>query len=88
MGTKAVEVADAIEVERESYYRLERETHRLSLSQIEKAADAIGVTPDQFWFRPPVPGTNAGINLNDLIAGVPPDMQEMVIKAVRGMVGR
>lgn len=88
MGAKAPDVADAIGVERESYYRLERETFRLSLTQIESAATFIGVRPDQFWFHPPTPGATAGVDLNGLIADQTPETQAMIIKAVRGMVGK
>lgn len=88
MGAKAVTLADALEIERESYYRLERETYRLSLPQIEELAERIGVRPDQFWFHPPTPGADRGLDLNDLIAGISAEQQAMVIKAVRGMVGK
>lgn len=88
MGAKAVHLADAAGVERESYYRLEREPFRLSLPQIESLADELGIRPDQFWFKPPAKDADVGLNLNDLIEDAPANVQAMVIKAVRGMVGK
>ena len=88
MGAKPTDLADALKIERESYYRLEREPFRLSLPQIETLADELGIRPDQFWFKPPTKDADVGVNLNDLIEDAPANVQAMVIKAVRGMVGK
>ncbi len=85
MGAKAVELAIALDVERESYYRLEREPWRLSLPQIEILADSLGIKPPQFWFPPPAPGETR-LSVDDLIDELPDQDRQMVVRAVRGMV--
>ena len=88
MGTKAIEIADALEIERESYYRLERETWRINVDQVPVIAKTIGIRSDQLWFHPPTPGAKHDISLDDLIEGAPANIKEMAIRAVRGMVGK
>lgn len=88
MGTKVIELAEALEIERESYYRLEREPWRINLSEMAVLAKAIGIKPSQFHFPPPVEGTNQRISLDDLLEDVPEEVRAMAINAVRGMVGK
>ena len=52
MGTKAVDLAIALDIERESYYRLERNWWTLQVGQQEIIAKTIGIKPEQLWFPP------------------------------------
>ena len=88
MGTKAIEIAEAFKIERESYYRLERETWRINVEQVAIIAKTIGIRPSQLWFLPPTADAKHNISLDDLIEGAPANVQEMAIRAVRGIVGR
>jgi hypothetical protein len=88
MGTKAVELAIALDVERESYYRLEREWWTINAGEMEIIADTIGIKPSQLWFPPPVPGSEV-VSLDDLIEEMDdPVKQQAAISAVRGIAGR
>lgn len=87
MGTKAVEIAIALDIERESYYRLEREWWTINAGEMDTIAATIGVKPSQFWFPPPSPG-HERISLDELIEDAPEDIQRMAVAAVRGMVGK
>lgn len=88
MGTKATELAIALKIERESYYRLERTPYKFNVEELGKIADVMGVKPTQFWFHPPVPGAAARISLDDLLDDAPEAVQQMAIAAVRGMVNK
>lgn len=88
MGTKVLELAEALDIERESYYRLEREPWRINLGEVEILAKVIGVKSSQFRFPPPTAGANQRISLDDLLEDVPEAVRAMAINAVRGMVGK
>lgn len=88
MGTKVMELAEALDIERESYYRLEREPWRINLGEVEIIAKTIGVKSSQFRFPPPSEGKDQRISLDDLLEDVPDDIRAMAINAVRGMVGK
>jgi hypothetical protein len=87
MGTKAVEIAIALDIERESYYRLEREWWTISTGEQDIIAKTIGIKPSQLWFPPPAPGQER-ISLDDMLEGMPEQMQQAAILAVRGIAGR
>lgn len=87
MGTKAVDLAEAIDVERESYYRLEKNWWTINAGELDIIAETIGVKPSQFWFPPPSNGQER-VSLDDLLEDAPEDIQRMAIAAVRGMVGK
>lgn len=88
MGTKVTDLAEALDIERESYYRLEREPWRINLGEVEILAATLGVKASQLRFLPPVSGAKQRISLDDLLEDVPENIQEMAINAVRGMVGK
>lgn len=88
MGVKAVALAEALKIERESYYRLERETFRISLEEVTTLAGVIGIRPDQLWWHPPTPEAAADVNLNDLLEGASKADKLAAIRAVRGIVGK
>lgn len=85
MGEKAPKMADVLGIERESYYRLERQPYKFNNEEMIKLAAAIGIDPYQFWFPP---GAAKETDLNRLISDAPAETQAMIIKAVRGMIGK
>lgn len=87
MGTKAVELAIALDIERESYYRLEREWWTINIGEMDTICRTIGIKPSQLWFPPPAPGQER-ISLDDLLEDMPENMQQAAILAVRGMAGK
>jgi hypothetical protein len=88
MGTKAVEIAIALDIERESYYRLEREWWTINAGEMATIADTIGIKPNQLWFPPPAPGQQV-VSLDDMIEEMDdPVKQQAAISAVRGIAGR
>jgi hypothetical protein len=87
MGTKAVEIAIALDIERESYYRLEKNWWTINAGEMDIIASTIGIKPNQLWFPPPAPGQEV-VSLDDLIEEMPEQLQQAAIMAVRGMAGR
>lgn len=88
MGARAVVLAEAIDVERESYYRLEKQWWTLSAGEMDILAEAIGIKPSQLWFPPPAPGSEV-VSLDDMIEEMDdPVKQQAAISAVRGIAGR
>lgn len=88
MGTKAVEIAIALDIERESYYRLERDWWTISAGEMDLIASTIGIKPNQLWFPPPAPGREV-VSLDDLIESIPDETRrEAAILAVKGIAGR
>jgi hypothetical protein len=87
MGSKAVDCAIALDIERESYLRLERNPFKFNNAEMAILADEIGVKPNQFWFPPPEPG-QIKVSLDDMIDEMPDADRELIVRAVRGMVGK
>jgi len=87
MGTKATECAEALDIERESYYRLEREWWTINAGE-QDMAKAIGVKPSQFWFPPPKEGQQERISVEELLDDIPENMRPAALLALRGMAGK
>ena len=62
-GIKAVDLATALEIERESYYRLEKKWWTISVREIGVLAEVIGIEPGQFWRRPDRDDASADVDL-------------------------
>lgn len=88
MGVSAVDCAAALDIERESYLRLERETWRITFAEMDVIAETIGVKASQMRFSPPTAGQPARISLDELIEGEPDIVQQAAIRSVRGIVGK
>jgi DNA-binding XRE family transcriptional regulator len=88
MGVKAPDVADALEIERESYLKKERETWRVSLGEAFVIAKQIGIHVSQLKFPPPKKGQEPPVSLDEMVEDQPRPVQDMVRAAVKGMVGR
>jgi len=87
MGTKPTDCAEAIDVERQSYHRLEKNWWTLSTGEIEILARIIGVKPSQFWFPPPAPG-HEHVSLDEMVEDLPEPTKNAAIAAVKGIAGR
>lgn len=87
MGTKAIDLAVALDIERESYYRLEKNWWTISAGAMEIIADTLGIKPSQLWFPPPTPGQER-VSLDELVEDMPENMQLAAILAVRGIAGK
>ena len=87
MGTKAIEIAVALDIERESYYRLERDWWTINAGEMDVIAKTIGIKPSQLWFPPPAPGQEV-VSLDEMLEDMPENMQQAAILAVRGIAGR
>lgn len=46
------DLADALNIKRESYHRLETNWPSISVSDIDVLADKVGIEPGQFWMSP------------------------------------
>lgn len=88
MGTSAVDCAIALDIERESYLRIEREPWRLTIGELDELAKVIGVNASQLRFPAPEKGQPERVSLDELIEDQPPAVQQMVIGAVKGMIGK
>jgi DNA-binding XRE family transcriptional regulator/DNA-binding transcriptional regulator YiaG len=53
MEMKAIELAEALDIERESYHRLERNWWTISVGEIDILASALAIRPEQLWTAPP-----------------------------------
>jgi hypothetical protein len=87
MGTKVIDLAVALDIERESYYRLERTPYKFNNEEMDILAYEMGIKPSQFWFPPPVDGQRR-VSIDEMLEDVPENVVEMAILAVRGMVGK
>jgi DNA-binding XRE family transcriptional regulator len=86
MGVKAPDVADALEIERESYLKMERETWRISLQEAVLIARELGVSVDQLKFPAPADGEKAPESLDAMIEGKSDDLKKLIRGAVKGMI--
>jgi hypothetical protein len=85
MGTKAVELAIALDIERESYYRLERDWWTISAGEMDLIASTIGIKPNQLWFPPPAKGREV-VSLDDLVESMTDEVRrDAAISAVKGI---
>lgn len=86
MGVKAPDVAAALEIERESYLKMERETWRISLQEAVIIADVLGVNVNQLKFPAPAKGEEPPESLDAMIEGKSDDLKKLIRGAVKGMI--
>jgi transcriptional regulator with XRE-family HTH domain len=81
-GISAETMAERMGIERESYYRLLRELHRINIDKLAQLADAMGngMEPPDFY-RPPTRQS-----VDSMLEGVPEDVRETAIDIVRRLV--
>lgn len=83
-GLSAETMAARLGIERESYYRLLREPHRINTGRLEQLADAMGhnMSPRDFWSPPERPSLDA------MVEEAPDALRDTVVDVVRRLVGR
>lgn len=87
--TKAVDLALALGIERESYYRLERTPYKFNNEEMDLLAYEMGIKPSQFWFPPPPLGdAQERISWDEAIQDIPENMHQAAFLALRGMAGK
>lgn len=82
---KAEAMAERLEIERESYYRLERNPKTFSLGEVVELADAMGIEP-AFLFHPPPAPERPSIDL--LVKDAPDEQRALVVDLARRVVGQ
>jgi transcriptional regulator with XRE-family HTH domain len=82
LGLDAVRMAERLEIERESYYRLERQPYTLSAGELLELAEAMGIEPEQF-FRPP-----EAQSLDAIAKDATPEQLSMMADVLRRVLGR
>jgi transcriptional regulator with XRE-family HTH domain len=85
---KAPAMADRLGIERESYYRLERQPFTLSVAELLVLADALGIEHYQLWRLPPEPGLRPRPSLDAIVASEPDAQVEGLADMLRRAVGK
>lgn len=82
-GLSAETMASRLGIERESYYRLLREPHRINTERLEQLAEAMGhnMSPTDFYRPPERPSLDA------MLEKAPDELRETAIDIVRRLVG-
>lgn len=77
-------MAGRLGIERESYYRLLREPHRINTDKLAQLADAMGhdMEPQDFYRPPSRPSVDA------MLEKVPESVRETAVDIVRRLVGK
>jgi hypothetical protein len=88
MGVAAPVVAQALDIERESYLKMERETWRISAGEAFVIAKEIGVSVTQLRFPPPPAGAERPLSLDELVEDQSEDFKRLAAAAIRGMASQ
>lgn len=90
----AVAMADRLGIERESYLRLEREPHTLSVAELVEIAEAFGIDHQRLWEPPPEagqpipPGKKPRVSLDAVVADQDDSQVEGFADMLRRAVGK
>jgi transcriptional regulator with XRE-family HTH domain len=87
-NVRAVDMAERLEIERESYYRLERKPWTLSLAEVYELAEALGITAKQLLSPPPPRGLRPRPSLDEIVEGTPDSQVEGLADMLRRAVGK
>jgi transcriptional regulator with XRE-family HTH domain len=85
-GLSAQQMADRLDITRESLYRQEREAWRVNSDKQVEWAAALGIEPESLWRLPRAPDDPP--SLDEMIRDAPKDVREMAADIVRRLVGR
>ncbi len=85
MGTKPIDLAVALDIERQSYHRLEKNWWTINAGEMDILCKVIGIKPSQLWFPPPEKGQQERETVEDLMEDIPEDMRPAAFLALRGM---
>lgn len=85
---KAVDMAERLDIERESYYRLERKPYTLSVAELLELSDALGIPHHRLWEPPPASGIRPRVSLDAIVEGTPDAQVEGLADLLRRAVGK
>jgi transcriptional regulator with XRE-family HTH domain len=85
---RAPDMAGRLGIERESYYRLERQPYTLSVAELLELADALGIDHKSLWGPPPEPGLRPRPSLDDIVAETSDTQVEGLADMLRRAVGK
>lgn len=86
-GVKATTMADRLEIERESYYRLERNPKTLSVAEVTELAEALGIDAPDMWGPPPEIGQPPRTSLDAIVKDMPESQVAGFADMLRRAVG-
>lgn len=86
--SRAVDLADLLGIERESYYRLERYPLTLSVAELLKLAESFRIPHQRLWELPPPPGKKPRPSLDAIVKDVPDTQVEGLADMLRLAAGR
>lgn len=81
-------MADRLGIERESYYRLERDPSKLSVAEVMELADTLSIEPQKMWEPPPEPGHRPRPSLDAIVRDTPDAQVEGLADMLRRAVGK
>jgi hypothetical protein len=81
-------MADRLGIERESYLRLERQPHTLSVAELVQIAEAFGIDHWRLWQPPPEIGQKPRVSLDAVVADEPDAQVEGFADMLRRAVGK
>lgn len=88
MGVKPIDMAEALDIQRQSYHRLEKSWWTINLGELDIICKTLGIKQSQLRFPPPKKGEPEPPSVDDLMEDIPEDMQPAAILALRGMARR
>ncbi len=87
-NVRAVDLAEKLEIERESYYRLERQPFTLNVRELIELSDALGIDHRRLFTPPPAPGLQDRISLDEIVKDQPDSQVAGLADMLRRAVGR
>jgi DNA-binding XRE family transcriptional regulator len=81
-GVSAATMAERMGIERESVYRIERESWRVNSDRQIAYAEALGIEPEDLWRPPSTPSLDA------IVKSAPVEVQILAADIVRRLVGK
>lgn len=87
LGLRAVDMAERLEIERESYYRLERNPKTLSVAEVVEIAEYMGLEAQRLWEPPPSPDSKPRISLDAIVKDAPEAQIDGLADMLRKVVG-
>ena len=88
LDLKATAMADRLEIERESYYRLERDPDKLNVAELREIAEAMGIEPTRLWEPPPPPGLAPRVSLDAIVRDATDSQVEALATLLKQAVGK
>lgn len=87
-GYTPVQMAGRVGIERESYYRLERETWRVKGGRQSQLEDILELEPGGLWKPPLKEPEPQKQSLDDLVKDATPEQRDMLFDVARRILGK